>query len=337
MKQRAESAASEDFILAKVRGMRSKLFEGNRLAALADSKSLPELFRRVRPSDSFEGHLAFERDLLADQIRELDSMLRHLSGRTFHLVGWLLTHYEMENLKVALRAYISKKSLAEAEALMAPVPAWLALPMDRLFAAPDLRRFAAQVPVEEFRDALLQAIEADQAPDNTALETAMDAAYCRKLLQLSEDTEEWVRKLAAFDVDLRNLSFVLRSRFNYNLPLTEIKPFIVTSGIYLTPYFAERLYAAHDLAQAISAVPRGFLPQEKLRGIVSLQQLDEALLLQQYRLAARCFAESIVAIPAVVAYCYIKRIEFANLVRVTESVRHSLPHADIERRLLAVR
>ena len=143
MKQRAESAASEDFIVAKVRGMRSKLFEGSRLAALADSKSLPELFRRVRAGDTFEDHLAFERDLLADQVRDLDKISRHLSGHILRLVQWLLVHFELENLKVVLRAYLSKKTLAETEAVMAPVPAWLALPVSRLFDAPDLRRFAA--------------------------------------------------------------------------------------------------------------------------------------------------------------------------------------------------
>jgi vacuolar-type H+-ATPase subunit C/Vma6 len=337
MKQRAESTISEDFIVAQVRGMRSKLFEGNRLVALADSKSLPELFRRVRPGDTFEGHLAFERHLLADQIRELDGISRHLSGRVAQVVQWLLAHYELENLKIALRAYVSKKTIAEAEAVMAPTPAWLALPMSRLFDAPDLRRFAAQVPVEEFREAMLQEIEADKAPDSAALETALDAAYCRKLLQLSGGTGEWVRKLAAFDVDLRALSFILRSKFNYNLPLARIRPFIVTSGLYLTPAFGERFYAARDLAQAINAVPRSLLSLEKRRGIASLQQLDEALLLRQYRLATRCFIESAVEIPTVIAYCYIRRIEFANLVRVTESVRHSLPRADVESRLLAVR
>jgi vacuolar-type H+-ATPase subunit C/Vma6 len=336
MKQHAESTTSEDFIVAKVRGMRSNLFEGNRLVALADSKSLPELFRRVRPGDTFEGHLAFERDLLADQIRELDGISRYLSGRISQVVQWLLAHYELENLKVALRAYVSKKTIAEAEAVMAPVPAWLALPMSRLFDAPDLRRFAAQVPAAEFREAMLQAIETDKAPDGTALETALDAAYYRKLLQLSDGTDEWVRKLVAFDVDFRALSFILRSKFNYNLPLSKIRPFIVTSGLYLTPSFGERFYAAHDLAQAINAVPRSFLSLGKRRGIVSLQQMDEALLREQYQLATRCFIESIVAISAVIAYCYLRRIEFANLVRVTESVRHSLPRADVESRLLAV-
>jgi vacuolar-type H+-ATPase subunit C/Vma6 len=138
-------------------------------------------------------------------------------------------------------------------------------------------------------------------------------------------------------VDLRNLTFILRSKFNYNLPLSKIRPFIVTSGLYLTSDFSERIYAAHDLAQAINAMPRAMLSLEKRRGIVSLQQLDEALLLRQYRLAARCFIESVVAFPAAVAYCYIRRIEFVNLVRVTESVRHSLPPADIESRLLTVR
>jgi vacuolar-type H+-ATPase subunit C/Vma6 len=337
MKQRAESATSDDFIVAKVRGMRSRLFEGNRLVALADSKSLPELFRRVRSGDTFEGHLAFERDLLSDQVRDLDKISRHLSGGVFHLVQWLMVHFELENLKVVLRAYVSKKTIAEAEAVMAPTPAWLALPTSRLFEAPDLRRFAAQVPIAEFREAMLQAIEADKTPDSAAIETALDAAYCRKLLQLSNGTEEWIRKLVAFDVDLRNLSFILRSKFNYGRPLSEIRPFIVTSGLYLTPDLVERLYAAHDLGQVINALPRGFLPQEKRRGILSLRQLDNALLLQQYRLAARCFLESIVAIPAVIAYYYIRRIEFANLIRVTESVRHSLPRADIESGLLLVR
>lgn len=149
--------------------------------------------------------------------------------------------------------------------------------------------------------------------------------------------DEWVRKLTAFDVDFRSLSFILRSKFNYDRPLSEIEPVIVTSGLYLTPELVERLYAAHDLAQAINMLSREFLSQEKRRGILSLQQLDKALLLQQYRLAERCFLESIVAIAAVIAYCYIRRIEFANLVRVTESVRHSLPRADIESRLLLVR
>jgi len=337
MKQRAESTTSEDFIVAKVRGMRSKLFEGSRLAALADCKSLPELFRRVRSGDTFESHLAFERDLLSDQIRDLDKILRHLSGPVFQLVQWLLVHYELENLKVVLRAYVSKKTIAETETVMAPVPAWLALPTSRLFDAPDLRRFAAQVPVEEFREALLRALEAAKAPDNAALETALDAAYCRKLFQLSEGTDEWIRKLVAFDVDLRNLSFILRSKFNYNLSLAEIQPFIVTSGLYLTPDLVERIYAAHELGQAINALPRDLLSHERRRGILSLRQLDKALLLQQYRLAARCFLESIVAIPAVIAYCYIRRIEFANLVRITESVRHSLPRADVESRLLMLR
>jgi vacuolar-type H+-ATPase subunit C/Vma6 len=337
MKQRTESTTSPDFILAKVRGMRSRRFEGSRLLALADSKSLPELFRRVRPGDTFENHLAFERHLLADQIREVERISRYLSGPVCHLVEWLLAHYELENLKVALRAYLSKKTAAEAEELMAPVPVRLALPMNLLLDAPDLRRFAAQVPVEEFREALLGVIEADQAADSALLETALDAAYYRKLLELVDRTDEWVQKLTAFDADIHALSFILRSRFNYGLPLSRTQAFIVTSGLYLTARVVERIYAVQDPAQAINALPLSLLSLEKRRGIVSLRGLDEVLLRRQYQLAARCFTESIITVPAVVAYCYIQRIEFMNLVRVTESVRHSLPRVDIESRLLSVR
>ena len=111
----------------------------------------------------------------------------------------------------------------------------------------------------------------------------------------------------------------------------------MASGVCLTRDFAAQVYAANDLPQAINAIPPAILPREKLRGILSLRGLEELLLAQQYRLANRCFAASVVSIAAVVAYYYIKRVEFANVVRVTEGVRHSMPRADIESRLLLIR
>jgi len=338
MKQRAEKVIPEDFINAKVRGMRSKLLEGNRLIALADSKSLPELFRRVQPSYTFESHVAFERDLLADHIRELDRISKCLSGRVGDLFRWLLTYYQLENLKVALRAYVAKEAVVDAEAMMAPVPAPLALPLPRLFEAPDLRRFAKGVPVAEFRDALIAEIgAAGETPDPAVLDTALDKAYCERLLQLCPGMDEWILKLVAYDVDVRSLFLIFRAKFNYNVAFSEIERFIVASGVYLTPDLAARLYAARDLPQAIGAMPSALLPRERRRAVLSLRELEESLLLGQYRLANRCFVESIVNISAVVAYYYIKRVEFANVVRVTEGVRHGIPRSDIESRLLLIR
>ena len=335
MKRRAETVVPEDFINAKVRGMRSKLLEGNRLIALAESKGLPELFRRVQPAYTFESHLAFERDMLADHIRELALILKYLPGRVGDLFYWLLAYYQLENLKVALRAYVAKEAAADAEPMMAPVPAFLALPLQRLFEAPDLRRFAQGVPVAEFRAALIAETGASaETPDPAVLDTALDKAYCERLLELCPGMDEWILRLVFYDVDVRSLFLIFRAKFNYKVAFSEIERFIVASGVYLTRDLAARLYAARDLPQAIGAVPLGILPRARRRGILSLRELEETLLLQQYRLANRCFVESVVNISAVVAYYYIKRVEFGNIVRVTEGVRHGMPRADIESRLL---
>ena len=167
--------------------------------------------------------------------------------------------------------------------------------------------------------------------------TQLDKAYGERLLQLCAGMDEWILRLVAYDVDARSLFFVLRAKFNYKLAFSDIERFVVASGVYLKPRHATQFYAAADLAQAIGAMPVSLLSRERRRGIISLQQLEEALLLQQYRLAARCFAESVVSISAAFAYYYIKRIEFANVIRVTEGVRHSMPRADIESRLLRTR
>jgi vacuolar-type H+-ATPase subunit C/Vma6 len=336
--KRQAAVIPEDFINAKVRGMRSKLLEGNRLTALADCKGLPELFRRVQPAYTFENHVAFERDLLADHIRQLDLISKYVPGRVGELFRWLLAYYQLENLKVALRAFIAKEPVGHAEAMMAPVPESLSLPVPRLFEAPDLRRFAKALPVAEYRDALIEEIAATgETPDPVVLDTALDKMYCEKLLQLCPGTDEWIVRLVAYDVDVRSLFLIFRAKFNYNIAFSEIEKFIVASGVYLPRKLASRLYAARDLSQAISAMPSSFLPREKRRAILSLRDLEESLLLQQYRLANRCFVESVVNISAVIAYYYIKRVEFSNVVRVTEGVRHGLPRTDIENKLLLIR
>ena len=108
--RRERSTVCFDFINAKVRGKRSKLFESHRLRSLAECRTLPDLFRRVYPSRGFTNHLDFERLLLSDHIRHLDKVSRYLSGRVSDLFQWLMVRYQLENLKVVVRVFMSKEN-----------------------------------------------------------------------------------------------------------------------------------------------------------------------------------------------------------------------------------
>ena len=314
--------------------MRAKMLEGGRLRVLADCKNLTELFRRVKSGATFPGHVQFERELLAEEIRSLDQVSQYLRGRTSRLFQWLMVHYHLENLKTALRVHASGEDVAAAEAIMAPVPAHLSLPLDELFGKADLRRFANALPVPELREALGREIGTPQPLNLFVLDMALDEAYFRRLCDLSWGSDEWTRALVEYDAALRNLLLVFRAKFNHNLELKEIGRFLVPVQAYLGREDVEKIYSESDLTGAIRRIPRSMLPLDVKRAVGSLLQLEDALLLRQYRLAARCFTESPADLPAVIAYAYMKRLEFLNLVRLTEGVRHSLPREEIEGRLV---
>jgi vacuolar-type H+-ATPase subunit C/Vma6 len=323
-----------DFVNAKVRGMRSKLFEGERVRTLASARHLPELFRQVRPLAGFAGHLEFERMLAGDFVRDLDRVLRYLDGAMFALFEWLIVRQQLENIKVALRFYGAGGSPAAAAALICPMPSWLALPLDKLLAAPDLRRFAAALPVPELAAALARWLDSPRRLDGFTLEMVLDSAYLRKLRRLALTAKGWTRRLVAFDVDAQNLLLLLRAKFNYSFAFDDVHEFLTPSGVYLSAEAASAVYAAADWAGAIRAIPAGCLPAADREGASALAQIEDGLALRQYRLAVRCFVESVLDLAVVTGYYYIKRTELANLVRLTEGIRQGLPREEVEARLL---
>ena len=332
--ERQESTLSGDFINAKVRGMRSKLLEAERLLALTDARTLPELMRRIRPNQPFEGSLAFERDLLRDTIRDLDMVARYLSGDTYHLFEWMMVRYQVENLKVALRFFLAGENRASAQALMAPVPNWLALPLDELFQATDLKRFVAAVPRKELREALEEQLAAERKPDVFQLDSALDGAWLARTTELVLPLGDIVRRMVGYDVDARNALLVLRAKFNYGRSFADVEPFLAHPPHLVNSDLFQKLTEAPDLAQALQRLPAVLLPDDLRPSVRTLSQLEDAFQVQQYRLALRSFAESVLDVAIVIAYYYLKNAELANLIRLTEAVRHSMPREEIDQTLI---
>jgi len=320
--------------------MRSKLFEADRLTALAEARHLGEFFRRLLPRAAVANHLEFEHHLLGEHLVNLDRVLRYLRGDMAALWEWLLVRYQLDNLRVALRCHLAGGDRRAAEALMAPLPAWLALPLDDIFAAPNLRRVAALLPTVEFATALerLAATPPPGGLDTFAIEMTLDHAYYEKLAHLGRARRltAWTRRLVAYDVDASNLVALARARLYTSRPYEEIKPFLVWSELHFREAEAQALYAAADWPAALAHSVAPLMPVPPGRSwSPSPTDLEEALRVQQYRLAVRAFAESMLDIAAVVAYYYIKRVELTNLVRVTEGIRHALPREQITAQLVA--
>ena len=335
--KRQEAIASSDFVNAKVRGMRSTLVEGGRLVSLADSHTMAELARRFYP-DSSEAltHLAFQRRRNDETVAELNRLARFLAGETLNAYECILQRYPLEVVKVILRAHVAGINRAEVEPLICAMPYGLTLPLDRLFDAADLRRFAEEVPFGAMRNALRGVLKANERPDAFVLEAALDCSYFRRLGDSAHKLENSARKLVAFDVDARNLLLALRAKFTYHWEHTNAADFLAPSGIYLNNEILRAVFGAVDVTDAINHLPLTFVPKDERLTATTAAQLEDLLLRLLYARARGAFANLVLDEGIAVAYAYVKQIEMLNLARLSEGVRQSLSREEIASRLMVL-
>jgi len=333
--KRQEPIASSDFVNAKVRGMRSALVENDRLLALADLRSLTELARRMHP-DVAEAptHVAFQRRCNDETTAELNRLARFLAGNTLAAYEAILLRYPLDVLKVILRAHAGGRTCAGVEALVAAMPYGLALPLDRLFDAQDLRRFAEDVPVPLFRVTLRDLLKANDRPDAFVVEAALDSAYFKYLLETARRLDDPVRRLVAFDADARNVLLALRAKFNFHWEYDNAEDFLVPSGIFLGREHLRALFAAVDVTDAVNRLPLSFIPKAARLTATTATQLEDALLRLLYARARSAFAALVLDEGVALAYAYVRQTELLNLTRLSEGVRHSLTRDEIVSHLL---
>ena len=89
-----------EFLWAKLRGRRSRLFEGERLRDLAREPSLRDLALRLYPRERVDGRADLERVVLGRCVAELARLGRYVAGARSQFYRRLLERYAVENLKV---------------------------------------------------------------------------------------------------------------------------------------------------------------------------------------------------------------------------------------------
>ena len=171
------------FLAARIHGRRSRLAEAGRLENLCRLPEVPELGRAVYPDIEFHALADFHRRLAQDLVRELCSFLKHLEGPDADLLGWMLAKFQVENIKVLVRAFVNRTPLETPEEYLLSLPHDLILDVPALMAAKSLEEFAELLPLGAARKSLRQALERfHEQPRPFFLEAALDRGYFRELL-----------------------------------------------------------------------------------------------------------------------------------------------------------
>ncbi|NQT50828.1 V-type ATPase subunit [bacterium] len=329
-----------DYIHAKVHGMRSRLYEAQRLDGLCELRAISQLWHRLYPDDPQPGdHHALQRRLLADHIHALDVLCQHLPGRLAALTAWMLRRFQLENLKVILRARQAGEPFERVERYLAPLPSDLAMPARALLQTTSLADFLLLVPVPALRKAGEQGV-VQQAETGEAffVELAMERGYYEGLLeqhaQLPAAHRRSTEHLVRCESEIHTLLCVFRLKLNYELPYETAQRYFVP-GTFDT-FRLERLYSYPAFDDMLKLIPRHVLPPEQHARLHTIADLERALWQQLLHAANRQFYRSVGDLGAVVAFFAIKRVELANLIRVIEGVRYGMPPHAIRQGIIRV-
>ena len=335
-----------DYLVARLHGRRGQFAETERLDALCRLRSMTDLVRAISPQSRFTTVIDFQHGLIQEMVQELAGFAVQLTGAGSALMAWLRVRCQIENLKVLVRAFATRKPLDVALKYLVPLPDDLSLDVEALSAADSAESLALAAPEGILRDGLAAFAAAyDESPASIVLEAALDRAYFQELLKRTKALPASARNdslmLAKQEVDTFHLMLVARGRFVYGLGADPLETFHVSgSGITLERF--RQMLAADTLRDAVHQVTSLMLdwwPVTEGRYAAGSEDLSAAVLEslawnRYHRLARRAFRRNHMGLGAVVAFAAIRRIEVANLITLSEGIRTHMPSDAIRRRLI---
>ncbi len=329
-----------DFLSATIHGRRGRLAEADRLDELCRLRSLPALARALFPEGRFLTAVHLQRVLVLDQVEELSSIASKVGGSAGRFLDWLRVRFQMENLKVLARGFASGLGLREIGPHLIPLPDDLALRTDVLGTAGTIEAFAAVCPNEPLRGGLERAIDLyNETPRPFFVEAGLDSGYFEELLAraraLGRAHRDDVLAIARQEADTFHLMLLARGRFHYNVAREALQRFHV-DGTNIDRATFRAMAGAENLADAARMAVGIVLdePPATSGGGVDAAHLEALAWNRYWRLANRTFRRSHMGLGAVVAYAAIRRIELANLIRLTEGIRAGLAPQAIRRRMV---
>jgi len=266
------------FVNAKLRARISKILPDEMFAQLAKAPSLEAALALLRegPFAALEqiysntGDLKLaELELLKSEIELYRGIRRYLHVSSKPLVDALLSHFEIENLKNAIRIYfdrkIRKRTVETSTHYVLHDRIIHAIPIDVVLNAESFEEIAGVcqgTPYERIISKYSHVVESEGSLFR--MEVAFDHHYYDRLLdairRLDRRDREVAMRLVGVEIDLQNIGWIIRLRKFYDLPLEAVLATIVPGGFNLNKATIEELYRAQNVAAVLHGFVEGKYP-----------------------------------------------------------------------------
>lgn len=322
-----------DFITAKIRGMRGKLYEGERLDSLCSINTIEELAATLAPKQPIGNVAGLQRIITKDHVDSLYRIALVLTKPHLNLFIELMRRYQMENIRVMIRGKASKIRAENIKRYLVLLPQLFALPIDAMLESDSLEALVTQIPLTPHRNAAEQGLDEFKQTGRTfKIEAMLDKTYFtvmnNSLSDLKGEATEKIKDLVELETEIYNIMFTLRAAYNYGIAKNLVNAFIPTAR---RKSHLDLIYGAENINEAATRVSTNYTAHQP---VASAEDLELAMWKNLYHMANQTFYSSGTTFATVVAFYYIKRAELANLIRISECVRYGEKADEIKAKLI---
>jgi vacuolar-type H+-ATPase subunit C/Vma6 len=339
---------------ARIRTRLASLLSADTVARCAAARDLSEFYTTLvgtiyepvlsRPEVALDPRVA-ERLLVEQEVQWHSELVKDLRDPERDLVASLLEKYELENLKAALRVregernrddlkYIIRKNLPHA------------LPYQSIAEARSLDDVLAYLvatpyllPVRSSLDEYKQ--RGTLFPTEIALELDFYRRIKQKVEKLGRSDKPIARRLIGLEIDIKNIGWLIRLKFYYNVPTGELIDYNIPGGYRMTSDRMRNAFIADSIKDVLAvALERTFKPaaeiarrEEDLGKLLLLELILWNYLIHE---AKKTFSGFPFTIGTVLSYLILKRTEIRNLITILNGKVLRLQKDEIEGNLRTV-
>jgi V/A-type H+-transporting ATPase subunit C len=336
------------FINAKIRGMKSRLFDEEKYRHLMETTQLDALVKALIETDY--GHELLELGTGEVEITEVAKALdRNLISayktilkfftpkKENAFISHLISRLEVENLKIILRGKFKGIGPILINDALIPTNGLSNINYEGLINSSDVEEFVTDLGPTPYGPPLKQVLPLFMKEKRTALlERPLEESYYfniyNSLGSLKGYDETVMKTYLGTIVDCFNIMGALRYRIYYEVPPETVKTMILPMRFRLTQTEADSLVHAteHDYMDIVADTYYG----RHVGSYKSLPELEMGLNRVMAAAARKALSGSPFNIGTIIGYLALKELEVSNLKCIAEGKRHNLPEEEIEESLV---
>ncbi|MEW5816759.1 MAG: V-type ATPase subunit [Spirochaetota bacterium] len=346
------------FINAKLRARISKILPEEFLNQLIQARSLLESIQLLKetPYSIVEavytrtGDLKLgELELFSKEVELLVEIEKYVAGEVLDFIIALVTRYEVESLKDALRLWFDRtfreRNIDDTAGYLFRKKIKYDLKVDTLINLTSLEEIGELLNATPY--AAIVAQKADRVKSLNSLfpvEIELDRYFYKQLLEqaelLSARDRAIAERMIGVEIDMQNINWIIRFKKFYNLSLKDTMEFIFPRGHFLDRSTIEQAFESQNVMELLSG-----LVQKKYAGLklmlnvqstehysrlILIERVLEQIMLYEVRHALAGYPFTI---GIILAYFILKQNEIKSIMTILNAKYYNMEEDRIKSRL----